>query len=100
MNMDLTFLWVIQLAPLISFLLIQLLPKELKKIAPAIGVLGSLVAALATLKLFSLHLHQENLPQQFIYEWLKVAEPSAANRYQLVVGFLVDPLNLLMITLV
>ncbi len=97
---DFRLLWVIQLAPLFSFLLIQLLPKELKKIAPAIGVLGSLVAALAALKLFSAHLLQENLPQQFIYEWLKVAEPGAANRYQLVVGFLVDPLNLLMITLV
>ncbi len=98
--MGLKLLWTIQLAPLLAFLLIQLLPKSLKKIAPAIGVSGSLLAALAALKLFSLHLHQENLPQQFVYEWLKVAEPSATNPYQLVVGFLVDPLNLLMITLV
>src|SRR3989338_3663825 len=98
--MDLRFLWVIQLAPLLAFLLIQLLPKSLKKIAPAVGVSGSLLAALAALKLFSLHLHRENLPQQFVYEWLKVAEPSATNSYQLVVGFLLDPLNLLMITLV
>src|SRR3989338_6800436 len=98
--MNIKLLWIIQLAPLLAFCLIQILPKQIKKIAPLVGVMGALAAAVASLRLFSIHLDRAGLPQQFIYQWLKVAEPGAGNHYSLVVGFLIDPLNLLMITLV
>ena len=103
--MALKLLWIIQLAPLAAFLLIQLLPSSVKKIAPAIGILGALTAALASSKLFLTHASGEGLPQQFIYPWLSVSDsPLWANvhvsSYTLVVGFLMDRLNLLMIWLV
>ena len=93
--MDLQLLWTIQLAPLAAFLLIQCLPKALKKTAPLVGMFGALAAALSSLKLLSLHLDGANLPQQFIHPWLQVT----AERW-VVTGFLIDPLNLLMISLV
>ncbi len=103
--MDLSLLWTIQAAPLAAFIAIQLLPKALKKTAPFFGILGALAAALASLQLLSLHLHDATMPIQYSHEWLRVAaEPLwpglARTDYTLVVGFLVDRLNLLMITLV
>src|SRR3990167_7613252 len=100
--MDLKLLWIIQLAPLAAFLLIQLLPKSLKKIAPAIGILGALTAALASSQLFLVHADGYGLPEQFIYPWLSVSDrPLWPNvhmpSYTLAVGFLMDRLNLLMI---
>ncbi len=103
--MDLTLLWTIQLSPLAAFLLIQLLPARLKKVAPGIGVLGAFVAAAANIKLFFMHPGGAGFPQEFVYNWLEVLDhriwPNVAvDNYTLVVGFLMDPLNLLMITLV
>ncbi len=103
--MDLKLLWVIQLAPLTAFLLIQITPKALKKIAPIIGVLCALTAASASSKLFLSHLNGEGLPSQFIYPWLHVSDGplwphTTIQNYTLVVGFLMDRLNLLMIWLV
>ena len=92
--MDLKLLWIIQLSPLAAFLAIQLLPQSLKKIAPLVGIGGAALAAAASLSLFAHHLHAENLPQEFVYLWLEVSKNN------LVVGFLLDRLNLLMITLV
>ncbi len=103
--MDLKLLWIIQLAPLTAFLLVQILPAPFKKAAPAIGVLGALAAATASSKLFFSHANGEGLPNQFIYPWLQVADHplwsrSSIQNYTLVVGFLIDRLNLLMIWLV
>ncbi len=103
--MDLGLLWTIQLAPLAVFLLIQLLPVKIKKIAPLFGVAGALIAAAAAIRLFWMHRSAEGLPQQFLYSWLQISErplwPGVAiEHYSLSVGFLLDPLNLLMITLV
>ncbi len=93
--MDLKLLWVIQLAPIVAFLLIQLLPKNLKRIAPAVGMGFAALAALASLRLFWAHQNGAGLPIQFERLWLSVNES-----YSLTVGFLIDPINLLMITLV
>ncbi len=92
--MDFQLLWIIQSAPLLAFLFIQLLPKSLKRIAPVVGVVGTLAAALSSVRLLLGHLHGENLPLEFSYQWLEVGD------HALFVGFLVDPLNILMITLV
>ncbi|MBI4353140.1 MAG: NADH-quinone oxidoreductase subunit L, partial [Candidatus Omnitrophica bacterium] len=93
--MDLLFLWIIQLSPLLGFIVIQLLPKPFKKAAPVIGIAGSLAAAAASLWLFGIHADGGNLPQEHRRAWLEVAQGSS-----LVVGFLLDRLNLLMVTLV
>ncbi len=103
--MDLKLLWIIQLSPLASFLLIQLLPLKIKKTAPAFGVGGAFLAAAAALKLFLMNRGHESLPQQFLCPWLQVSERAlwpgiSIGHYSLSVGFLLDPLNLLMISLV
>ena len=103
--MDLTLLWIIQIAPLLAFILIQMSPKTLKRTAPAVGVCGTFVAAAASLALLALHLSGKDMPQQFIYQWLHVSDKQLwaavpVKDYTLVVGFLLDPLNLLMINLV
>lgn len=103
--MDLTLLWIIQCAPLAAFLLVQVLPGPAKKSAPWIGVLGAFVAAAASSKLFLSHLSGAGLPNQFIYPWLEVADHALwpnlhVQNYTLVVGFLLDRLNLLMSWLV
>jgi len=105
MTTPLSLLWIIQLAPILAFLSIQVLPKLAKKIAPLVGILCSLAAASASLKLLSIYSHGQNLPQQFIHPWLKIADGKISPTFitenaTLVVGFLIDPLNLLMITLV
>ena len=92
--MDLTLLWIIQLAPLAAFLLIQTLPKSTQKAAPVVGAFFAFLAAAASLNLFWNHRSSVGFSEQFVANWLAVSEKS------LVVGFLVDPLNLLMITLV
>ncbi len=104
-QMDLNLLWIIQLAPLAAFLLIQMLPKDAKKIAPGIGAFGALTAVVANLKLFLAHASGAGLPLQFMHNWLPVSDQQlwsgvSTTHTTLVVGFLVDPLNLLMITLV
>ncbi len=103
--MDLTLLWIIQLAPLAAFLLIQLLPSSMKKVAPAVAMLGALAAAVSSLCLFASHWSGTLLPQQYLYPWLHVSSQSlwpfvSIQEYVLNVGFLVDKLNLLMITVV
>ena len=103
--MDLNLLWAIQLAPLAAFLLIQLLPKGLKKSAPILGIGFALAAATAALKLLWLHSDGAGLPQEFAHRWLHVSDrplwPFAdVLSYDLFVGFLMDRLNLLMITVV
>ncbi|OIO39584.1 MAG: hypothetical protein AUJ72_00425 [Candidatus Omnitrophica bacterium CG1_02_46_14] len=103
--MDLKLLWVIQLAPLAAFVLVQLLPKSIKKSAPIIGVLGAFMAASLSSILLLRHIHGEGLPVQFVTPWLHVSDhalwlKAPKQDYTLVVGFLMDPLNLLMIWLV
>ncbi len=105
MTTPLSLLWIIQLAPMLAFLFIQVLPNLAKKIAPLVGILCSLAAATASLKLISIYSHGQNLVQQFIHPWLKIADGKISPTFitenaTLVVGFLIDPLNLLMITLV
>ncbi len=102
---DLNLLWIIQLAPLVAFLLIQLLPKNAKRTAPLIAMGAALLAALSSLALFYAHRDGNNMPQQYIYQWLKVSDKSlwpfvTIDHYVLNIGFLVDKLNLLMITVV
>lgn len=102
---DLNLLWAIQLAPLAALLIIQLLPKSLKKIAPVIGMGCALTAALSALKLLCNHHEAADLPLQYAYNWLFVADSplwpgAAATSYTVQVGFLIDQLNLLMISLV
>jgi NADH-quinone oxidoreductase subunit L len=92
--MDLNLLWTIQLSPLAAFLAIQLLPKAAKRAAPLVALGFALAAALSAVKLFTLHADGAKLPAQYVYEWLKVSEQTLS------VGFLVDKLNLLMITVV
>ena len=103
--MDLKLLWTIQLAPLAAFLLLQLLPKGAKKTAPVFAILFALAAACASIRLFSLHADGSGLPAQYLHPWLSVSDQSLwpfveIKSYILSVGFLVDPLNLLMITVV
>ena len=103
--MDLQLLWIIQLAPVIAFVLIQLLPKNVKKTAPIVGIVCSLTAAVASIWLFLLNTDRHALPKEFVYKWLFVSDQPlwpfvSVTRYDFSVGFLVDPLNLLMITLV
>jgi NADH-quinone oxidoreductase subunit L len=105
MSMDLSLLWTIQLSPLLAFALIQLLPQRAKRAAPAVGAIGAAVAAAASLWLFSIHASGYGLPQEFNYEWLVVSdirlfEKIPVDHYALLVGFLLDRLNLLMLTLV
>ena len=91
---DLQLLWVIQLAPLVAFLLILLLPRPLKPAAPALGVLFSFAAAAAALDLLITHgTHGPDL--EFSRRWLEVGGVG-----WIVAGFLIDPLNLVMIALV
>ncbi len=104
-SLDLTLLWIIQLAPFLAFLLIQLLPKTAKKFGPAVGVTGSFIAAGASLALFWANRAGNAMPKEFLYQWLQVSDRSlwaqvSIEHYSLVVGFLIDPLNLLMISLV
>ncbi|MBI3252818.1 MAG: NADH-quinone oxidoreductase subunit L [Candidatus Omnitrophica bacterium] len=103
--MDLALLWTIQLSGLAAFLLIQLLPRSAKKIAPAIGIALSFLAAAASAKLLLDHANGFGLPVQFSHPWLAVSDRAVwpnipVERYALFVGFLLDPLNLTMITLV
>ncbi len=103
--MNLNLLWVIQLSPLLAFLLIQALPKELKKIAPLVAMTFAFMAAAASLKIFWFHSEGSDLPQQFVYPWLHVSDNplwafTKIQNYDLEVGFLIDRLNLLMITIV
>ena len=103
--MDLWLLWVIQLSPLVAFLLIQALPKAAKKFGAVVGVTGSLVAAAASLTLFWANRSGDALPKEFLTQWLQVSDRSlwaqvSIEHYSIHVGFLVDPLNLLMISLV
>ena len=102
---DLHFLWIIQIAPFAAFLLIQLLPPPIRRIAPLVAIGGAFLAAFSALKLLSAHLDGANLPQQYVYQWLQVSDKSlwafvTVNHYVLNVGFLVDKLNLLMISVV
>ena len=104
-SLDLKLLWAIQLTPLLAFLLIQALPKTAKKFAPAVGVIGSWIAAAAALMLFWTNRSGNALPKEFLYQWLQVSDRSlwarvSIEHYSISVGFLVDPLNLLMISLV
>lgn len=87
-------LWIIQLAPIAAFLLIQLLPSSTKKIAPLVALLFAGLAAGSSVCLFLSHINTSELPIEYHYSWLSVG-----NR-MLEVGFLVDQLNLLMITIV
>jgi len=103
--MDLDLLWTIQLSPLLAFLLITLLPKALKKTAPMVGIGLALAAALASLKLFSLHADGAGMPQEYMRPWFEISRQSLwpfveIQNYSLSVGFLVDRLNLLMIMVV
>ena len=103
--MDLKLLWIIQLAPLGAFLLIQLLPKPLKPVAPLFGIGFALTAAVAGLNLFFRHADGSGLPQEFIHPWVHVSDQSLwpmveIPHYELVTGFLLDRLNVLMITVV
>ena len=73
--MELWLLWVIQLAPLLAFIKIQLCPKSFKKIAPIIGILGSALAAAVALFLLWVHADDKGLlPIQYLYKWLEVAD--------------------------
>ncbi len=103
--MELNLLWAIQLAPLVAFLLIQLLPRNAKKIAPVLAILLALGGACASIKLFMMHADGVNLPSQHLYNWLSVSDQTLwpfveIKSYALSVGFLLDRLNLLMITVV
>ncbi len=91
---DLTLLWIIQSAPLAAFLLILLLPGGLKKIAPLVAILAAGVAAGSAASLFISHADAASLPGQWSVTWLTVGDKA------LEVGFLLDRLNLLMITIV
>ena len=103
--MDLNLLWIIQLAPLTAFLLIQILPNNLKKSAPLVGMAFALLAAATSLKLLFMHSEGSSLPLEFTYRWLHVSDKPLwafveIQNYDLFVGFLIDRLNLLMISVV
>ncbi|HTL48017.1 MAG TPA: NADH-quinone oxidoreductase subunit L [Verrucomicrobiae bacterium] len=93
--MELKLLWIIQLAPLAAFFLIQLLPPSGKKTAPAIAVAFAALAAASSLALFAHHADGRALPAEYSRLWLQVTDTHALS-----IGFLVDKLNLLMISLV
>jgi NADH-quinone oxidoreductase subunit L len=101
---DLTLLWTIQLAPLAAFLVIFMLPGATKKIAPVVGAGGALAAFAASAALFAAHAGSHGEAVEYARTWLVVADHSLGipgiERTVLNVGFLVDPVNLLMVTLV
>ena len=103
--MDLKLLWTIQLAPLAAFILIVFAPKFLRKFAPLLAIGLALTAAIAALKLLILHGNGSSLPMEYTHAWLEVSKQKLwpfveISDYSLSVGFLLDPLNLLMITVV
>ncbi len=103
--MELNLLWTIQLAPICALILIQLLPKSMKKVAPIVSMACAFLAVLAAIRLMWMHADGSNLPQQYVYPWLHVSVKSlwptaALQDYTLYMGFLVDQLNLLMILVV
>lgn len=101
---DLTLLWTIQLAPLAAFMAIFMLPGATRKIAPIVGAAGALAAFVASAALFAAHTGSHGTAVEYARTWLVVADHSLGipgiERTVLNVGFLVDPVNLLMITLV
>ncbi len=104
MTHDLTLLWTISLAPLAAFAAILLLPGRAKKSAPIVGAAGALAAFAASAVLFAAHAAGHGEAVEYARPWLVVADRSLGiagiERTVLNVGFLVDPVNLLMITLV
>lgn len=126
--MELNLLWTIQLAPIAAFLAIQglclLAPKpashghgdhghdahpapdnSLRKIAPLVGILGAAVAAGSALALFGAHPEGFAQPMTWKKVWIAVDGAlfypgAAASPAELSAGFLLDNLNLMMITLV
>ncbi|MCG3175638.1 MAG: NAD(P)H-quinone oxidoreductase subunit 2, chloroplastic [Candidatus Omnitrophica bacterium] len=104
--MDLTLLWTIQLAPLAVFALIFILPKNARGIAPLLGLTGSAAAAVSALCFLLAHAGKAGQPAlHYSVDWLTIDLPAAwplgkAVSGTLKAGFLLDPLNLLMITLV
>lgn len=102
--MELKLLWTIQLAPLAAFFGIQLMPKSMRRLAPLLAIACAFAAAAAALKLFAMNVHSHGA-HVFEFRWLEVAphqlwRHATIDRYELFAGFLVDPLNLLMIALV
>lgn len=104
--MDLTLLWTIQLAPLAVFIAIFCLPKPARSIAPLLGLAGSGAAAAAALTFLLAHAGKTGQPALHLsVDWLSIelasawplGRPVSGN---LQAGFLLDPVNLLMITLV
>lgn len=103
--MTLTLLWIIQLAPLLAFVKIFSTPVRLRRWAPLVGILASAAAAAAAVRLWILHGSSHGLTLEFSTRWLAVSDlrlwPGAPHEsLSIEAGFLVDPLNLLMITLV
>ncbi len=102
---DLNLLWTIQLAPLAVFLAVFALPKTARRAAPALGVLGAGLAAVSCLVLAARHGASHGLRVEFQADWLRVSGAGlwpgvSLTDYRVVVGFLLDPVNLLMLTLV
>ncbi len=106
MTSDLFLLWTIQLAPLAAFLLLFVLPKGARRAAPVVGMVFAFAAAAASITLLFSHAGEHG---GFVYEyktlWLRVTEMAlwpgvVMPEYVLSAGFLVDPLNLLMIAIV
>ena len=64
---DLGLLWMIQLAPLAAFVLIQLLPPRGRRAAPAAAMAFSLLAAVSSVLLFLRHADGAGLPRQYVH---------------------------------
>lgn len=104
--MDLTLLWIIQLAPLAVFIAVFCLPKPARVAAPLLGLAGSGAAAAAALTFLVAHAGKAGQPDLHLHvDWLRIELASSwpfgrPVSGSLQAGFLLDPLNLLMITLV
>jgi len=88
----LIFLWVVQLAPLVAFLLLAAAPRFWRSTGASIGLAG---AGTALAGLFGAWLANKG-PVEFSISWLSAGSESGGFR----VGFLVDPLNLRMLSVV
>ncbi len=92
--MDLTLLFLITASPLIAFLAISALPKQLKGLASTVSIVAILSSFFSTLGIFLKHPEITQTPLEIQWTWL-VSHPFSFN-----VGFLIDRLNVLMLFIV
>ncbi|MCH8049684.1 NADH-quinone oxidoreductase subunit L, partial [Patescibacteria group bacterium] len=99
--------WTIQLAPFLPFLIISLGGRGVRKSAPWLALTGAGIAVLSNAILFFKYLQVQH-PLEWSLPWIQTSSMKIApflgleppSLSDISVGFLVDPINLLMLTVV